>query len=64
MHIAFDNGDNLVRVLHNLRHSWILTVMAFGGATEAQLYRMVELMNPGRTVDKAIMIGTNNVYRK
>ena len=41
-------GDSLVRVLSNLRTSWVTTVMAFGGATIAQLYRMVELMNPGR----------------
>ena len=41
-------GDSLVRVLSNLRTSWVNTVMAFGGATIAQLYRMVELMNPGR----------------
>ena len=41
-------GDSLVRVQQNLRTSWITTVMAFGGATIAQPYRMVELMNPGR----------------
>ena len=40
-------GDSLVRVLSNLRTSWVTTVMAFGGATIAQLYRMAELMNPG-----------------
>ena len=28
-------GDSLVRVLQNLRTSWITTVMAFGGATIA-----------------------------
>ena len=33
-------GDSLVRVLQNLRTSWITTVMAFGGATIAQLFRM------------------------
>ena len=31
-------GDSLVRVLSNLRTSWVTTVMAFGGATIAQLY--------------------------
>ena len=36
-------GDSLVRVLSNLRTSWVTTVMAFGGAIIAQLYRMVEL---------------------
>ena len=41
-------GDSLVRVLQNLKSSWITTVMAFGGATIAQLFRMVELMNAGR----------------
>ena len=35
--------ESLVRVLSNLRTSWVTTVMAFGGATIAQLYRMVEL---------------------
>ena len=42
-------GDSLVRVLQNLRTSWITTVMAFGGATIAQLFWMVEMMNPERT---------------
>ena len=42
--------DSLVRALQNLRTSWITTVMAFGGATVAQLFRMVELMNPGRSL--------------
>ena len=31
-------GDSLVRILQNLRTSWITTVMAFGGATIAQLF--------------------------
>ena len=56
-------GDSLVRVLQNLRTSWITTVMAFGGATIAQLFRMVELMNPGRIPNIMILIGTNNVSR-
>ena len=56
-------GDSLVRVLQNLRTSWITTLMAFGGATIAQLYRMVELMNPGRIPNIMILVGTNNVYR-
>ena len=38
-------------------------MMAFGGATIAQLYRMVELMNPGRIPNIMILIGTNNVSR-
>ena len=54
-------GDSLVRVLQNLRTSWITTLMAFGVATIAQLFRMVELMNPGRTPDIMMVIGTNNV---
>ena len=54
-------GDSLVRVLSNLRTSWVTTVMAFGGATIAQLYRMVELMNPGRIPSVMIQIGTNNI---
>ena len=56
-------GDSLVRVLQNLRTSWITTVMAFGGATIAQLFRMVELMNPGRIHNVMILVGTNNVSR-
>ena len=56
-------GDSLVRKLQNLRISWITTVMAFGGATIAQLFRMMELMNPGRIPNKMILIGTNNVSR-
>ena len=54
-------GDSLVRVLLILRTSWITTVMAFRGATIAQLSRMVELMNPGRIPTLMILIGTNNV---
>ena len=56
-------GDSLVRVLQNLRTSWITTVMAFGGATIAQLFRMVELMNPGRIANVMILVGTNNISR-
>ena len=56
-------GDSLVRVLQNLRSSWITTVMAFGGATIAQLFRMVELINPRRIPNITILIGTNNVSR-
>ena len=50
-------GDSLVRVLQNLRTSWITTVMAFGGATIAQLFRMVKLMNPGRIPHVMILVG-------
>ena len=56
-------GDSLLRVLSNLRTSWITTVMAFGGATIAQLFRMVELMNPGRIPNVTILVGTNNISR-
>ena len=56
-------ADSLVRVLSNLRTSWVTTVMAFGGATIAQLYRMVELMNPGRIPNVRILVGTNNTSR-
>ena len=56
-------GDSLVRVLSNLRTSWVTTVMAFGGATIAQLYRMVELMNPGRIPNVMIWVGTNDISR-
>ena len=51
-------GDNLVRVLQKLT-----TVMAFGGATIAQLFRMVEQMNPGRVPHVMILVGTNNISR-
>ena len=56
-------GDNLGGVLQNLRTFWLTTVMAFGGATIAQLFRMVELMNPGRIPNVMILVGTNNVSR-
>ena len=56
-------GDSLVRVLSNSRTSWVTTVMAFGGATIAQLYRMVELMNPGRIPNLIILVGTNDISR-
>ena len=56
-------GDSLVRRLSNLRTSWITTVMAFGGATIAQLFRMVELINPGRIPNVMILVGTNNISR-
>ena len=56
-------GDSLVRVLSNLRTSWVTTVMTFGGATIAQLFWMVELMNPGRIPNVMILVGTNNISR-
>ena len=56
-------GDSLVRVLSNLRTSWVTTVIAFGGATIAQLYRMVELMNPGKIPNVMILVGTNDISR-
>ena len=56
-------GDSLVRVLQNLRTSWITTVISFRGATIAQLYRMVGLTNPGRILNIMILLGTNNVSR-
>ena len=56
-------GDSLLRVLQNPRTSWITTVMAFGGATIAQLLRIVELMNPGRIPHAMILVGTNNISR-
>ena len=56
-------GDSLVRVLSNLRTSWVTTVMAFGGATIAQLYRMMELMNPGKIPNVMILVGTNDISR-
>ena len=55
--------DSLVRVLSSLRTFWVTTVMAFGGATIAQLYRMVELMNPGSIPSVMIQVGTNNISR-
>ena len=56
-------GDSLVRILSNLRTSWITTVVDFGGATIAQFFRMVELMNPGRIPNVMILVGTNNISR-
>ena len=54
-------GDNLVRVLSNLRTSWITTVMAFGGATIAQLFWIMELINLGRIPNVMILVGTSNI---
>ena len=56
-------GDSLVIMLQNLRTSWIITVMAFVAATIAQLFWMVELMNPGRISNVIILVLTNNVSR-
>ena len=56
-------GDSLVRAPSNLRTSWVTTVMAFGGAKIAQLYRMVELMNPGKIPNVMILVGTNDISR-
>ena len=56
-------GDSLVRVLQNLRTSWITTAMAFGGATIAHQFRMMELMNPGRILNVMILVGTNNISK-
>ena len=38
-------------------------MMAFGVATIAQLFRMVDLMNPGRIPNVMILVGTNNISR-
>ena len=38
-------------------------MMAFGGATIDQLFRMVELMNPGIIPNVMILVGTNNISR-
>ena len=56
-------GGSLVRVLQNLRTSLITKVMAFGDATTAQLFWMVELMNPGRILNIMILIVTKNESR-
>ena len=51
-------GDSLVRISQNLRTSWITTVMKF-----VHLYRMVELMNPGRIGDIMDLIDTYKVSK-
>ena len=56
-------GDSLVRVLSNLRTSWITTVIAFGGEPIAQEFRMVELLKPGRNPNVTILVGRNNISR-
>ena len=53
----------MVIVLQNLMSSWITKLMAFGGATIAQLFRMMKLMNPGRIPNVIILVGTNNISR-
>ena len=35
--------------------------MSFGGATVAQLHKLIELLDPGRIPSVLILIGTNNV---
>ena len=56
-------GDSLLRILQSLRTSGITTVMAFDGATVALLYKMIELLNPGRIPSVMILIGTKNLSR-
>ena len=56
-------GDSLVRNLEKLRTLWITMVMAFECVTVAQVYRMVELMDPGRIVHIMILIGAKIVPR-
>ena len=56
-------GYSLVRVLQILRTSWITTVIAFGVAVIAQLFQMLELINPRRIPNVMILVGTNNVSR-
>ena len=46
-----------------LRGTLVRVLQYLGGATVAQLYRMIELVNPGRIVDIMILIGANNVSR-
>ena len=41
----------------------LVDLVIFGGATIAQLNRMVEVINQGRTPDIMILIGTKNVSR-
>ena len=54
-------GDSLVRVLQNMRPSWITTVLAFSGATVAAIGGRVD--DPGQIVGKMILIGTDKVSR-
>ena len=61
--ITSDTGRQLGQKLSNLRTSWITTVMAFGGATIAQLFRVVQLMDSGRIPNVTILVGTNNISR-
>ena len=56
-------GESLVMKLQSLRFSWTTTLMAFGGATVAQLYKMVKLINPRRIPSVVILIGTYNMSR-
>ena len=61
-HLILGDIEDLLR--ESLRTHWIATVMAFGGATIAQIFRrMVELVNPGRIPNKLILKGTNNVSK-
>ena len=56
-------GKSIVRVMQNIRTSWKTTVMAFGGATVAQLYKTIQLLNRGKNASIVILVATNNLLR-
>ena len=61
---ATTTGDITSDTVRQLGQSALqLEGMAFRGATIAQLFRMVELMNPGRIPNVIILVGTNNISR-
>ena len=61
--ITSDTGRQLGQSALKVEDSWITTMTAFGGATIAQLFQMVELMNPGRIPNLPILVGTNKISR-
>ena len=56
-------GDSLVRVLSNLRTSWVTTVMVFGGATIAQLISDGGTDESREDSQCEILVGTNDISR-
>ena len=56
-------GDSLVRDLKNILLVGQTAVISFGGASVAQVIKMMELQNDDRVDTLALMTGTNDVSR-
>ena len=62
-HFSLDTGRQPGESIAASEDIWITTVMAFGGFTVAQLYEMIELLNPDRIPIVMILIGINSASR-